>query len=78
MGKDTLFVTFRCFTTKWWWKAGFSVTVKAHLHILQCHHHNFELAMLPSHSSPLKTWVKSPYLLSLDVSSPSYAKIYDF
>ena len=54
--------------------AGFSVTVKAHLHILQCHHHYFELAMLPSHSSPLKTWVKIPYLLSLDVSLLSYDK----
>ena len=39
---------------------------------------NFKLAMFPFHSSPLKTWVKIPYLLSLDVPSMSYAEKYDF
>ena len=67
MGKDNLFVKFRCFTTKWWWKAGFSVMVKAHLQILQCYHHYFELAMLPSHSLPL--WIKG-YIQRREPCSP--------
>ena len=35
---------------------------------------NFKLVMLPSDSSPQKTWVKIPYLSSLAVPLPSYAE----
>ena len=39
---------------------------------------SFKLAMLPSDSTPLKTWLKIPYLSSLAVESPSYDEKYDF
>ena len=35
---------------------------------------NFKLEMLPLDFSPLKTWVKMPYLSRLAVPSPTYAE----